>query len=213
MFLKLWLLQTKRFIVSKTYNAVLTTLTTIMETIRILVSYLTQPSEIIKQNQTRIIDSCKHLCSEYENNSDATIGDNQSGDPLKPLLTAICESVLPAEVRFLLVKVLKILLRKELNRTSLGKNGIVSIVKCMALANSERHHLLCAEVCNLVLNAIYDGRNVQFFVEAEGIPILFAFLDSREERVQSSALGAIQGVCYVPNGRKQIRSSKKVFNF
>ena len=45
------------------------------------------------------------------------------------------------------------------------------------------------------------------------MPVLFALLQAPQERVQASALGAIQGVCFVPSGRHHIRSCRQVYFF
>jgi hypothetical protein len=71
----------------------------------------------------------------------------------------------------------------------------------------ERQPHICIEICNLLLNAVYDGKNVPLLIEADGVRPLFAFLDSSQHKVQSSALGAIQGICFVALGRHTIRSS------
>ena len=188
-----------------------------METFLSLVSACTllQPQSqplgqpcIANTTDVKIVDLCKQLCREFENSPETTIGSSDRADQFRPLLSSICEPCLHADTRFLITKVLKILLRKELNRSGLGKAGVTAIVKSLSLCGATP--ALTAEACNLVLNALYDGRNVQYFVEADGVSVLFALLQSPQERVQASALGAIQGVCFVPSGRHHIRSCRQV---
>lgn len=186
-----------------------------METFLSLVSACTlfqpQPQGLANKADVKIVDLCKLLCAEFENSPEMTIGSNDCPDQFRPLLNSICEPCLHGDTRFLITKVLKILLRKELNRSGLGKVGVTAIVKSLSLCGSNPG--LAAEACNLVLNALYDGRNVQYFVEAGGVSVLFALLQAPQERVHASALGAIQGVCFVPSGRHHIRSCRQVCPF
>jgi len=135
-----------------------------------------------------------------------SIGEEATINEMKPLLNAINDFTINVELRFLFVKVLKILLRKSVNRAALGKNGVSLIVRSMNTVTTERHNLISAEMCNLVLNAVYDGKNVQHLIDVEGIRSLFRLLETFHDTIQASALGAIQGVCFVPLGRKHIRT-------
>ena len=150
-----------------------------METFRSLVSACTliQPQAQAQQSRTDdiIIDLCKLLCTEFENSPETTIGSSDHFDQFRPLLNAICEPCLHTDTRFLITKVLKILLRKEINRSSLGKAGVTAIVKSMNLCGTNL--ALVAEVCNLVLNALYDGRNVQHFVVLQ-VSLFFSSQDT-----------------------------------
>ena len=169
-----------------------------------------QPSECIRRSESKFNELCELLCIQFDGNSEVSIGEEATSNEMKPLLNAINDLNINVELRFLFVKVLKILLRKGVNRAALGKSGVSLIVRSMNMVTTERHNLISAEICNLVLNAVYDGKNVQHLIDAEGILSLFKLLGTFHETVQASALGAIQGVCFVPLGRKHIRAFPQV---
>jgi hypothetical protein len=108
-----------------------------------------------------------------------------------------------------LAKTLKILLRKEVNRKSLGRLGVQLLVTALQRQAQPASRTLAApELGNVVINTCYNGdANVRTFVECNGLPPLLLLLRSSEVAIVQSVLGALQGVCFVPLGRQHIRDS------
>lgn len=129
-------------------------------------------------------------------------------DEMRPLLASI--NLEPAlDMEMMLVKIVKILLRSPTNRKALGKSGLTALVQCLQRQSRVRT-IVAGEIANVVLNACYNGENVALFVEVGGVEPLCVLLRSRDVNVVASALGALQGICYVPNGRYAVRRDMEV---
>jgi len=142
---------------------------------------------------------------------DNVFGDENKSDELRPLLATVSSpsASIPVETDILLARMMKILLRKSANRLALGKNGIQSIIRSLSRIQAEKNIIALAEMCNVVLNTCYDSVNVLFLIELGGVTPLLSFLKTSDVPVLSSALGALQGLCYVPSGRQCIRTDIK----
>ena len=135
-------------------------------------------------------------------------GKQNEADNLKPLLSLIMHDI-PIDIEILAAKVIKILLRKPQNRVTLGRSGVGSIVRALH-RQEERLTSSAAEIGNVVLNTCYEGDNIDSFIEENGIPPLLNLLYSNDDKVIASALGAIQGLCFISSGRRAIRSVPNV---
>ena len=131
-----------------------------------------------------------------------------NADELRPLLLLIRESI-STDLEILAVRMIKILLRKPENRTRMGKYGVTCIVRALTRQLSEITSS-AAEIGNVVLNTCYNGDNVQFFLDECGLPPLLHLLFSEDMNVIASALGALQGICFVSNGRSAVRRQANV---
>lgn len=139
-------------------------------------------------------------------------GDGSLSDELRPMLATMSDpsATIPVEMELILSSILKILLRKSSNRLALGKAGMTSILRSLNRILTERNIKATAELCNAVLNTCYDGVNVQFLIELDGVSLLMKLLNSRDTELITSALGALQGLCYEPRGRQSVRQDLKV---
>ncbi|CAM9423524.1 unnamed protein product [Discosporangium mesarthrocarpum] len=102
----------------------------------------------------------------------------------------------------MILKVLKVLLRKQVNRRAMGRPGVLAVTNllkspCLAIAVCE-----CA---NVVLNMCYDKANVEHFLQVDGIDALVPLINSQDESIQASGLGALQSVCFEKPGREAAR--------
>ena len=177
--------------------------------------FLNQPNTF-DRNLNNILLIGGKIVEDFDD-KDKIYGDAARVDELRPILAAIAGSAStqelpPLEADLLLAKILKVLLRKPVNRLSLGKNGLTTLVRSLNRLHAERKGIVAAEMCNVILNTCYDGANVQLFLEVEGLKPLVLLLRSRDPVVLASALGVIQGLCYVPSGRQRMRQETKVFN-
>eukprot|EP00602_Paraphysomonas_sp_CaronLab_P005773 CAMPEP_0185034640 /NCGR_PEP_ID=MMETSP1103-20130426/24698_1 /TAXON_ID=36769 /ORGANISM="Paraphysomonas bandaiensis, Strain Caron Lab Isolate" /LENGTH=272 /DNA_ID=CAMNT_0027571379 /DNA_START=226 /DNA_END=1044 /DNA_ORIENTATION=- len=122
---------------------------------------------------------------------------------MRPILAALNSELAP-DMEIYLIKILKILLRNPLNRRAIGRVGLSALVEALKRLSSGRP-VAAGELGNAVLNACYNGENVGLFIEVGGVPPLCVLLRSRDVDVIASTLGALQGVCYVPKGRHEVR--------
>jgi len=180
-----------------------------MDSLEGINSLLNQPNTF-SRNLEEIIDASQCFMRLYEGKNTA-FGDVDKCDELRPMLATLGapSAVIPFEVDILLARMLKILLRKAANRLSLGKTGILSIIRSLTRIQKQKNGLALAEMCNVVLNTCYDSENVKLLIEVDGVAPILSFLNSKEVPVLSSALGALQGLCYVPQGRHSLRFDYK----
>jgi hypothetical protein len=132
-------------------------------------------------------------------------------DDLRPILTCL-QGELPGDLEIYLAKIMKILLRNPANRRALGKNGLTTLVKILKRQCTCRTSA-AGEIGNVILNACYNGENVASFIEVGGITPLCNLLRIRDLGIVSGVLGALQGICYVPAGRYEIRRDIEVRSF
>lgn len=173
---------------------------------------LNQPNTFAR-NLESIITIGDQIVDGFED-KEKIFGDVAASDELRPLLAAISSTDLtasvPMEVEIVLARVLKVLLRKTCNRRSLGKNGLSALIRALNRLLTQRKHLAAAEMCNVVLNTCYDGANVQLLLELDGLKPLSVLLRGRDAVLLASALGVLQGLCYVATGRQKLRQETKV---
>lgn len=145
---------------------------------------------------------------------ESSLAEIDTADDLRPILATVGDpaAVIPVDVDTLIATILKVLMRKPVNRLALGKYGMTAIIRSLNRIQTEKNIPAAAEMCNVVLNTCYDGANVQLLIELDGMTPLLRFLKSREVPVLCSSLGALQGLCYVPRGRQCLRQNLKVHN-
>jgi len=180
-----------------------------METLDQINALLNQPNTF-QRNLEQLILLSQKFVSLYDGS--ASNGDVSLSDELRPLLAAMSDpsATISAEMELTLSTILKILLRKSSNRLALGKAGMTSILRSLNRILTERNVKASAELCNAVLNTCYDAVNVQFLIELDGVSLLLKLLNSRDTELITSALGALQGLCYEPRGRQSVRQDIKV---
>lgn len=171
---------------------------------------LNQPNTF-QRNLDSIIELSTNFIEIYEA-KDSSYGDKSKADELRPLLAIISDSsiTVPIQIDIILARILKVLLRKSVNRIALGKYGISAMIKSIQRIQNGQNMVAAAEMCNVVLNACYDGINVQLLIEQDGISPMIRLLKSNDHMILSSVLGVLQGLCYVPFGRQTIRQDAKV---
>lgn len=101
-----------------------------------------------------------------------------------------------------ILKSLKVLLRKEQNRLTIGREGVMAVLKVLSMPKSAK---VAEEGANAVLNMCYDKQNVIYIVQGGGVEYLVNFLSIRTADVQASSSGALQSICFEPLGRKHLR--------
>jgi hypothetical protein len=143
----------------------------------------------------------------YQSSTDISM----DSEEIRPLLTSL-ESEISSDLEIFISKVVKILFRSPSNRKMIGKSGMVSIVRCLNRHARSLRGVATGEIGNVVLNACYNGENVDLFIEMGGIEPLCALLMSGDTNVIACVLGALQGICYVPAGRFAIRRNTQVPN-
>jgi hypothetical protein len=181
-----------------------------MNNLHLINSLLNQPNTF-SRNFEQIVFLAEEFLSYYECNS-LIVGDKSLPDEIRPILAAISDgsNIIPSVAEVLLAAMLKILLRKTVNRLSLGKIGMTAIVRALNRIQADRNNIATAEMCNVVLNTCFDAVNVQLLIDLDGVVPMIRFLRGRDNTITSSALGAIQGICYVPSGRQYIRQDCNV---
>ena len=129
------------------------------------------------------------------------------------------DTIMPLELN--LVKVLKIILKNEDNRKSLGKAGVDSIMKLLQMKLKTKKTVVIAELCSVVLHACYDKGNVSHVANCSlvgqngainGTMLLLNCIYHRDVAIVASAMGALQALCYVPQGRMTLRHNFEVLN-
>lgn len=91
------------------------------------------------------------------------------------------------------MQTLKILSRKQVNRSQFGENGTAAIL--FHVSNSASSSI-AAEAANVILNICYEKDNVATVVRLQGVPALVALLDQSHPDVQANAAGALQSICF-----------------
>jgi hypothetical protein len=183
------------------------------------------------------------LFNECYLNPSVQIG-SDSADEMRPIFSAFSEEM-PVELEIQTAKMIKVLLRKQSNRSNIGKYGLNAVIKVMFIytfvfdkfilracyymfkinellinlnvlyskalvRQSHKRTLAASEIGNAVLNTCYNGENVNLFIESGGVGPLLDLLRTRDPAILASTLGAIQGICYVPVGRQQIKTDVEV---
>ena len=123
-------------------------------------------------------------------------------DPLSELLRTKRERPL----LHLLLETFKILLRKEENRTSLPPLVLKSILSI--LKDDSSNSRIRAACSNVLLNATFEKKNVLFLLSHKhnGVHILLNNLrTSSDTKEKVSLAGALQSICFVPEGPDGMR--------
>lgn len=163
----------------------------------------------IMENKVNI---CR-LVTEFVNEDESgnAVGSANGVDEMRPLL-AILRTGAPGEFEVLFARILKILLRRQVNREALGKQGITCVIHSLTRQVTEIG-TAATEIGNMLLNAFYHQANVSLFVAEGGLPPLISLLRvSIDHNVLASVLGAMQGVCFTRQGKVAFRSEKEVCN-
>lgn len=168
--------------------------------------WLSQPGGL-RRNYEVLMTEMNEFLNTHRNFGLQNQGETEA-DEMRPLLASI--NLEPEiDMEMLLVKIIKILLRSPTNRKALGKSGVTSLVQCLQRQSRVRT-IVAGEIANVILNACYNGENVSLYVEVGGVEPLCVLLRSRDLNVVASALGALQGICYVPAGRYAVRRDMEV---
>eukprot|EP00241_Pyramimonas_parkeae_P006545 CAMPEP_0114249152 /NCGR_PEP_ID=MMETSP0058-20121206/13980_1 /TAXON_ID=36894 /ORGANISM="Pyramimonas parkeae, CCMP726" /LENGTH=329 /DNA_ID=CAMNT_0001362659 /DNA_START=492 /DNA_END=1481 /DNA_ORIENTATION=+ len=106
------------------------------------------------------------------------------------------------ELTLMVLKVFKILSRKQNNREQFGERGIRAVLRFM---QTPRNAKIAAEGSNVILNVCYEKDNVKLVLRCGGAPPLVTFLQSSDLDLQANAAGAIQSISFQEEGRVQCR--------
>jgi hypothetical protein len=166
-------------------------------------SLLSTPNGLAN-SKVEILKASIEFVTAFEHPS-TPVGEKGVLDEMRPILSSLRDSTCPAELELRFASIMKILLRKAVNRDNIGKFGMSSIVQCIGrqqLIGS----LAAAELGNVVLNACFDSQNVMLYLGENGLPPLLNLLRCPDSAVQASVLGALQGICFTPAGKYSLRS-------
>ena len=149
------------------------------------------------------------------NNDPASSPNLQSPEPdrIETVLKLLNEPSLDAdeELCHCLLQVIKVLSRKQVNRSRVGQIGIRSVLSRLeggpALPMSAR---VAAEGANVLLNICYEREHVISLLRCDGVPPLIGFLGHEDEAVAANAAGAIQAICFQDKGRVCVREQGAV---
>lgn len=158
-------------------------------------------------NALSILQSLEEFISVFENDSSYAL--TSSPDELRPMLSALKAGGLSNECERQYARALKILLRKKTNRENFGVFGMQAL-RIALQRQSATVKTAAADLCNAVLNSCFDIKNVKYFIDDGGLPVLTALLRFHDYNVQASALGAIQGIFYASDGRVACRGDAEV---
>lgn len=187
-----------------------------------VISLLSQPNAFTK-NAVQLDSFIQQFISLHDDVETGSITGAQIDDT-RQLFAAMLMQPVPSNIEIGLISMVKILLRKSSNRNDLKKAQMSIIIQKLKQLLSDKNLVATAELCNVILNACYDGCNIQLLLECEGLKQLLRVLtvcytrvlvrgvdNSAHFKLVSSVLGAIQGVCYVPLGRQYIRQEIQIF--
>ncbi|KAK9824307.1 hypothetical protein WJX72_009322 [[Myrmecia] bisecta] len=127
-------------------------------------------------------------------------------DCITNILTAIPPESDEATV-LVLLKVLKIISRKQTNRQRIGEHGIYAVLKHLRRPANPK---VAAEGANVILNVCYEKANVDLVLRCNGVPPLIKFLSHADADVQANAAGAVQSICFQEKGRQGVRDAEAV---
>ena len=133
--------------------------------------------------------------------------DHNVSDDLSLLDSLLSSSASTSNVLLPLLNTFKILLRKESNRKTLPAATIKSVLDIL------KHHDTPSTVrtagSNVLLNASFERRNVSNICRERGVHILLSILKDKKKTAnileKISILGALQSICFVPEGRDCMR--------
>jgi hypothetical protein len=146
---------------------------------------------------------------ENEEGSSNFQNDSVEVDDLRPLLSCLEEADIPSEIDVLGTKMLKVLLRKDVNRRSLNDLGVRTIlVICRRQMKVKGQSLL--DICSVITNSCFDASNAYMFIEEGGMEMLLPILAARDVLLLTALLSAFQALCYIPTGRRVLMLNKQV---
>jgi len=132
-----------------------------------------------------------------------------SADRIETVLKLLNEPALDTdeEACYMLLQLVKILSRKQVNRARVGQIGIRAVLSHMTKPQSSR---IAAEGANVVLNICYERDHVLSVLRCDGLPPLIRYLSYDDEAVKANAAGAIQSICFQDKGRLSVRDQGAV---
>lgn len=126
-------------------------------------------------------------------------------DDLDPLSRLLLNS--SGKILLPLLQTFKILLRKEQNRTSLPPLVLKSILSI--LKDDTSNSPIRTACSNVLLNATFERDNVLCLLSHNGVNILLNMLRSSSDPNEKISLaGALQSICFIPEGRDKMRELK-----
>lgn len=129
----------------------------------------------------------------------------------------ICEINDFGESQFLcLLKVLKVLFQLSDNRDSMTEKEIKMILSIFGKFLKLRRLPCTVECCNIVLNLCYTKLNCLHIVNNNGVTLLIHCIFWKNIELNISAMGALQAISYIPQGRSHVTREREVkiqYNF
>lgn len=189
-----------------------------MDNLKKINKLLSQPNAIVRHADSLV--QLLHEFTVFYDDPVSVIGKEDESDDYRLIVFNLLRSYndksntittnLPYDLELLGARMIKILLRKPVNRASLGRVGMIAILNSLKCQVNMRN-LAAAEICNAILNSCYDILNVNILLDEGAIPSLLGILNTtKDAKLQSSILGVLQGVFYTSKGRNIVRSNTDV---
>jgi hypothetical protein len=109
-----------------------------------------------------------------------------------------------------LLKVLKVLFQQSENRDSLTEKEIKMILSIFGKFLKLRRLPCTVECCNIVLNLCYNKMNCLHIVNNNGVTLLIHCIFWKNLELNISAMGALQAISYIPQGRSHVTREREV---
>eukprot|EP01112_Ceratiomyxa_fruticulosa_P010256 TRINITY_DN2702_c0_g1_i1.p1 TRINITY_DN2702_c0_g1~~TRINITY_DN2702_c0_g1_i1.p1 ORF type:complete len:403 (-),score=93.22 TRINITY_DN2702_c0_g1_i1:100-1308(-) len=123
-------------------------------------------------------------------------------------------------LHILVLKTLKIVTRKSVNRHALPPNAIPIIIEQLSLdkintsltqnSNVSNYNKVIIETVNLLLNLCYERENVESVLDLNTIDTLIELLRSEDNDIKAGTAGSIQSMCYQQRGRDEFSQKSDV---
>jgi len=143
----------------------------------------------------------------YRLNEDPKVSPNllvQAGDDYSFLMDLLDDqrAFSDVDLALSLLRMLKVLSRKESNRVNMEQEDVDTITKYIRHPESTS---VQGEAASIMLNACYEASNVKMAIKANAAVECSWLLDSDSEEAAANATGALQSMSYQEEGRVHIR--------
>ena len=142
----------------------------------------------------------------YRLNEDPKVSPNllvQAGDDYSFLMDLLDDqrAFSDVDLALSLLRMLKVLSRKESNRVNMEQEDVDTITKYIRHPESTS---VQGEAASIMLNACYEASNVKMAIKANAAVECSWLLDSDSEEAAANATGALQSMSYQEEGRAHI---------
>lgn len=126
-------------------------------------------------------------------------------------MLALLKAILDAgdlDMASLSMKCVKIISRRRANRREHGQALVPVVLPFLEVDERE----VAAETASSLLNLCYEQVNVSALLERDGLAPLSRLLSAESTHTRAASAGAVQSVCYQPQGREAARECGTIEN-